>query len=78
MTGTGSAQGLPALQDKGQMLGVNFSFPPRVLISSAVPNVILGPHQEFNFKAVNLFFRLYSAHGTSLSTGSRKAPKITH
>lgn len=50
VTGTGSAQGLPALQDMGQTLGVNFTFSPSVLISSAVPNVVLGPHQEFNSK----------------------------
>lgn len=50
MTGTGNAQGLLALQGKGLMLGGNFSFSPSVLISSAVPNMILGPHQEFNSK----------------------------
>lgn len=50
VSGTGNAQGLPALQHKGQMLGVNFSFSSSVLISSAVPNIILGPDQEFNSK----------------------------
>lgn len=47
VTGTGNAQGLPALQDKGQILGVNFSFSPSVLLSSAVPNVILERDKEF-------------------------------
>lgn len=39
-----------ALQDKGQMLGVNSSFSPSVLLRSAVPDVILGHDQEFNSK----------------------------
>lgn len=43
VTGTDKAQSLPELQDEGQMLGVNSSFSPSVLVSSAVPNVILGP-----------------------------------
>lgn len=50
VTGAGNAQGLLALQDKGQLLGVNFSFSPRVLISSAGPNMILGPDQVYNPK----------------------------